>query len=140
MCGILRTSHPAGSSSLDLPDVPGDFGQIIAELVSAAVGDANGRAREVRFIQGEVLERHLLVVAAVVEEHLQSFGELRCEVLSQRILVQLSAPGSHVGRSDEEQPGDGLLWLLFGEVLEQDESAHRVPDQDHLAVHRGEFF
>ena len=91
-------------------------------------------------IQGEVLERHLLVVAAVVEEHLQSFGELRCEVLSQRILVQLTAPVSHVRRSDEEQPGDGLLWLLFGEVLEQDESAHRVPDQDHLAVHRGEFF
>ncbi len=64
----------AGSSSHGLPNIPGDFGKIIAELVSAAVEFANRRERELRSVQGEVPERYLLVVAAVVEEHRELLG------------------------------------------------------------------
>jgi hypothetical protein len=71
---ILEVPHRAypliaGTSSRNLPDVPGNFGQITAELVPTAIEPANGRLPEFRFVQGQVRERHHFVVAAVVEEH-----------------------------------------------------------------------
>src|SRR5215213_5845748 len=107
--------------------------------MSPTVELVNGRLRQFFCVKREVREGHHLVVAAVVEEHWKPFGKLRGEVLWQRILFDLPALRSYVGRRDKEQPRNRLLHCFLGEVPEKDESAYGVPDQDHLAVQRGEF-
>src|SRR3712207_3880066 len=84
------------SSPLQPFDVPSDFGQIIVELVPAAIELPDGRPRESLCVQREVRERYPFVVAAVVEEHSQLFGKLPCKVCSQHVLVDLPILGTPV--------------------------------------------
>jgi hypothetical protein len=55
------------NSPLQALDIPGNFRQVVIELMSAAIEFANGCLRELRFVQGEVRERHYLIIEAVVE-------------------------------------------------------------------------
>src|SRR3712207_5562421 len=99
--------------STDLPlqssYVPRDFGQVVAELVPAAVELPDANPRKLLRVQRGVLERHHLAVAAVVQEHRNLGGDLPREVFSQRILADLPIFDAPVGCRDEEQPSDGLL-------------------------------
>src|SRR3712207_9010838 len=68
---LFRSNPPLQSS-----DVPRDIGQVIAELVPAAVEFPDGCMRQLLRVQRGVRERHHLVVAAVVQEHRHLFGYL----------------------------------------------------------------
>src|SRR5215204_2106193 len=131
---IVSTSPPLQST-----DILGYVGQIVVELVPAAVELPDGRPRQLLGVQRGVRERHHLVVAAVVQEHRYLFGDLRREVFSQRILVDLPIFDAPVGRRDEEQPRDGLLYFLLGEVPQQYRTAQGVADENHLPLQRVEF-
>ena len=50
-------------------DIPGYFGQVVVELMPAAVELLDGRPRELLRVQREVRERHRFVIAAVIQEY-----------------------------------------------------------------------
>src|SRR5215207_7502979 len=133
--GIFSTNSP-----LQPFDIPGNFRQIVVELMSAAIKLINSCPREFFFVQREVCERHPFVIAAVVKEHRQLFGELRRKVSFQFVPTNLPILSTPVGRRDKEYPGNGLFHLLFGEIFQQDRTAQRMPNKKHLAIHRSEFF
>src|SRR5918992_5601305 len=130
---VFRTYFLHESSPLQPLDVPGYFGQIIAELMPPVTELTGCRAREFLRVHREVRERHHFTIAAVIKEHRQSFGEFRREVFLQCVLFDFPVLGSPVRRRDEEHPGDGSFDLLFGEELQENRSPQRMPDEDDLA-------
>src|ERR687894_356345 len=118
-------------------DIFGHFGQVIAELVPTTVELSDGRVGKPPGIQREVRERNPLVVAAVVEEDGHVLRKGHRKVFTQRVLG-LPILRSPVGGRDEEQTGDGLLYPLLGEILQQGRRPERVADEDHLSIQRGE--
>src|SRR5215218_3393847 len=107
--------------------------------MSASIELVESCMRNLFSIEREVCERHPLVVAAVVEEHRQAFGELRCELFLQNILVNLPVLNAPVGCRDQKHPGYGCRRPLLGDVLQQDRSPQRMADERDLAIELGEF-
>src|SRR5215216_6827754 len=100
--------------------------------MSTTIKLANSCLREFFFVQREVCKGDPFVIAAMVKEHWQLFGELRCKVFLQFELANLPILSTPVGRRDEEYPGNGLFHLLFGEIFQQDRTAQRMPNKKHL--------
>src|SRR5918994_6086059 len=105
----------------------------------ASIELAKSCLRNLLRIEREVCERHPLVVAAVIEEHRQAFGELRREVYLQNVLVNLPVLDAPVGCRDQKYPGYGCRRPLLGDVLQQDRSPQRMADERDLAIKLSEF-
>src|SRR5215211_5977112 len=104
----------------------------------ASIELAESCMRNLFRIEREVCERHPLVVAAVVEEDRQAFGELRREVFLQNVLVNLPVLYAPVGCRDQKHPGYRCRYPLLGDVLKQDRSPQRMADEKDLAINLGE--
>src|SRR5829696_4619016 len=107
--------------------------------MSASIEHAESCMRNLFRIEREVCERHPLVVAAVVEEHRQAFGELRREIFLQTVLVNVPVLDAPVGCRDQKQTGYGCRRPLLGDVLQQYRSPQRMAEQRDLATRLGKF-
>src|SRR5215210_846146 len=107
--------------------------------MSASIELAEACPRKLFLVEREVCERHPLTVAAVVEEQRQASGDLRRKVFLQNILANLPTFDAPVGWRDQEHPGYGYHRSRFGDVLQQDRSPQRMPDENDPAIKLSEF-
>src|SRR5581483_4263253 len=121
--------------SLWSPDVLGNLGQIVSELMPALIEHTDSCLGEFRSVQRKMRKRYNLVVTTVVQADSGYVRKFCDKVLRQVHLGIVPAViCTKVWCGKQKEPGDRLVDLLLAEVLQQNRTAHRVCHQNHLIL------
>src|SRR5690242_5931848 len=133
-------SRLGGPASGQSADIGGNLGQVVVELVIAAVKPMHDGAWYRFLIKSEVRERHDVVLAAVIEMDRHLWRQSHAEVGPWLDVFARPAAGADKGRRDEKDAGELPPRRRRREGVDQNHSAKRVTDQDRAIVEAGDLF